>query len=136
VLDNLRAHQAVGIQQMLVRRRVRLLYLPLYSPDLLPIEPCWSKGKTGLRTARARTREALETALSQVLATVTPVNAYNWFRHCGYVLHYIANCSKRTLVESVHASRRPEDPGPPCAQRREIPAAGFFHRLDMRSRVR
>jgi transposase len=87
VLDNLRAHKAVGIQQMLARRRVRLLYLPPYSPDLSPIEPCWSKVKTGLRTAKARTREALDTALGQALATVTAVDAYNWFRHCGYVLH-------------------------------------------------
>jgi transposase len=87
VLDHLRAHKAVGIQQMLARRRVRLLPLPPYSPDLSPIEPCWSKVKTGLRTAKARTREALDTALSQALATVTAVEAYTWFRPCGDVLH-------------------------------------------------
>ncbi len=87
VLDNLRAHKAVGIQQVPARRHVRLLYLPPYSPDLSPIEPCWSKVKTGLRTAQARARDALETALRQALATVTAVDAYNWFRHCGYVLH-------------------------------------------------
>jgi transposase len=87
VLDNLGAHKAVGIQQMLARRHVRLLYVPPDSPDLSPIEPCWSKVKTGLRTAKARTREALDTALSQALATVTAVDAHNWFRHCGYVLH-------------------------------------------------
>jgi transposase len=87
VLDNLGAHKAVGIQQMLARRRVRLLYLPPDSPDLSPIEPCWSKVKTGLRTAKARTREALETALGQDLATVTAVDAHHWFRHCGDVLH-------------------------------------------------
>ena len=87
VLDNLGAHKAVGIQQMLARRRVRLLYLPPYSPDLAPIEPCWSKVNTSLRTAKARTREALGTALSQALATVTAVDACNWFRPCGYALH-------------------------------------------------
>jgi transposase len=87
VLDKLRAHKAVGIQQMLARRRVRLLYLPPPSPDLSPIEPCWSKVKTGLRTAKARTRAALDTALSQALTTVTAVDACNWFRHWGYVLH-------------------------------------------------
>jgi transposase len=87
VLDNLKAHKAVGIQQMLARRRVRLLYVPPYSPDLSPIEPCWSKVKTGVRPAKARTRDALETALGQALATVTAVDAYNWFRPCGYVLH-------------------------------------------------
>jgi len=87
VLDNLWAPKAVGIQQMLARRRVRLLYLPPDSPDLSPIEPCWSKVKTGLRTAKARTRDTLETALSQALRTVTAVDAYSWFKHCGYVLH-------------------------------------------------
>jgi transposase len=87
VLDNLGAHKAVGIQQMLARRRVRLVYLPPYSPDLSPIEPCWSKVKTGLRTAKARTRQALETALRQALTTVTAGDAHHWFRPCGYVLH-------------------------------------------------
>jgi transposase len=86
VLDHLGAHKAVGIQQMLARRRVRLLYLPPYSPDLSPIEPCWSKVKTGLRTVRARTRAALDTALSQALTIVTAIDAYNWFQHCGYAL--------------------------------------------------
>jgi transposase len=72
---------------MRARRRVRLLYVPPYSPDLSPIELCWSKVKAGLRTVQARTREALDTALRQALATVTAVDAYHWFRHCGYVLH-------------------------------------------------
>ena len=86
-MDNLRAHQAAGGHQALARRGVRLLYVPPDSPDLAPIEPCWSKVKTGVRTAKARTRDALETALGQALATVTAVDAYNWFRPCGYVLH-------------------------------------------------
>jgi hypothetical protein len=87
VLDNLGAHQAMGIQQMRARRRVHLRYVPPYSPDRSPIEPCWSQGKTGLRTAKARTRDALDPALSQALATVTAVDAYHWVRPCGYGLH-------------------------------------------------
>src|ERR671919_2587248 len=66
-LDNLRAPIAVGIQQRLARRRVRLRYLPPYSPDLSPIEPCWSKVQMGLRAAKARTCKALDTALSHAL---------------------------------------------------------------------
>src|SRR5262249_20765792 len=46
--------KVTGIQQMLARRRARLRYLPSYSPDLAPIELCWSKLKTHLRTAKAR----------------------------------------------------------------------------------
>jgi transposase-like protein len=49
-------------------------------PELSPIEPCWSKVKTGWRTAKARTRAALDTALSQALTAVTAVDACNWFR--------------------------------------------------------
>jgi transposase len=86
VLDNLRAHKAVGIQQMLARRRVRLLYLPPYSPDLAPIEPCWSKVKTALRKAKARTRAALDGAIAEALAAITETDARGWFLHCGYAL--------------------------------------------------
>jgi transposase len=87
VLDNLGVHKARGIQQMLARRRVRLLYLPPYSPDLAPIEPCWSKVKTALRKAKARTRGALDSAMTSILPTVMEADARGWFRHCGYALH-------------------------------------------------
>ena len=40
-------------------RERKLLFLPPYSPDFNPIELCWSKIKTWLRTAKARTAEAL-----------------------------------------------------------------------------
>ncbi len=87
VLDNLSAHKATGIQQALARRRARLLYVPPYSPDLSPMELCFSKIKTALRTAKARTREALDMAVQKAMETVTAMEARNWFRHCGYVLY-------------------------------------------------
>jgi transposase len=86
VMDNLRAHKAIGVQQALARRGVRLLYLPPYSPDLSPIEPCWSKVKTVLRKAKARTRDALDTATSYALPTVTVTDAHSWFAYCGDAL--------------------------------------------------
>ncbi len=86
VLDNLSVHKGRGIQQMLARRRTRLRYLPPYSPDLAPIESCWSKLKTYLRKAQARTRDTLDTAIAQALATVTPADARRWFAHCGYAI--------------------------------------------------
>jgi transposase len=86
VMDNRRAHKAVGVQQSIARRGARLLYLPPYSPDLSPIEPCWSKVKTGLRKATARLREALDSAITDALAMVTGTDAQGWFRHCGYAV--------------------------------------------------
>jgi transposase len=87
IADNLSAHKAAGVQETIAATGARLLYLPPYSPDLNPIEQCWSKIKTFLRAAKARTREALDTAVTSALATVTESDARAWFAHSGYVLH-------------------------------------------------
>jgi transposase len=87
IMDNLRAHKAAGIHEVIEQAGAQVLYLPPYSPDLSPIEPCWSKLKTALRTAKARTREVLEHAIAQALATITVADAHSWFHHCGYALH-------------------------------------------------
>ena len=84
VLDNLPVHKVAGMAQLVEARGARLLFLPPYSPDFAPIEQDWSKRKTALRTAQARTREALEQALNQALAWITSQDAQNWFDHCGY----------------------------------------------------
>ena len=56
VMDNLRAHKVSGIREAIEAQGARLVYLPPYSPDLSPIERCWSKLKTALRARGARTR--------------------------------------------------------------------------------
>jgi transposase len=86
VMDDLRAHKAIGVQQALAWRGARLLYLPPYSPDLSPIEPCWTKVKSALRKAKARTRDALDTAITSALTTVTVIDAHSWFTYCGYAI--------------------------------------------------
>lgn len=87
VMDNLGAHKVKGVQSMIEKCGAKLIYLPPYSPDLNPIEKCWSKIKTHLRAAKARSRETLETALKEVLALVTAKDAAGWFASCGYPLH-------------------------------------------------
>lgn len=86
VMDNLPAHKVKGIAEAIEGRGAQLVFLPPYSPDLSPIELCWSKVKTYLRQAKARSKESLEVALEQALETVTPSDAQGWFRHCGYSL--------------------------------------------------
>lgn len=87
VMDNLRAHKVGGVQPIIEGRGAHLLYLPPYSPDLSPIEHCWSKLKTALRAAKARTREALDTAITHALTTITTSDAHHWFANCGYAVH-------------------------------------------------
>jgi transposase len=86
IMDNLRAHKVAGIREAMEQTGARLLDLPPYSPDLSPIERCWSKLKTALRKAKARTREALEHAIAQALTTITASDAHSWCQHCGYAL--------------------------------------------------
>jgi len=50
-------------------------YLPPYSPGLNPIEKAWSKFKQFLRSAKARTSEALDQAITEALKTITAENA-------------------------------------------------------------
>lgn len=87
VMDNLGSHKVAGIREAIEGVGVTLIYLPPYSPDWSPIEPCWSKLKTFLRAAKARTREALTQAIGAAFDTITASDARGWFMHCGYALH-------------------------------------------------
>ena len=84
VLDNLGAHKAAAARTLIEGAGCRLLFLPPYSPDFNPIEQAWSKLKTLLRGAAARTRDALDAALKTYLDAITVSDARGWFRHTGY----------------------------------------------------
>ena len=87
VLDNLRVHKVAGMRERIEACGAQVLFLPPYSPDFSPIENGWSKFKTGLRTAQARTREALEEAIGAAMNGISADDAQNWFAHCGYHVH-------------------------------------------------
>ena len=76
IMDNLAAHKVAGVRQLIEATGARLLYLPPYSPDFNPIEQAWSKIKHLLRSAKARTVEALEHAIAEALAAITAENAW------------------------------------------------------------
>lgn len=84
VLDNLGAHKTAAVREAIEQRGARVLFLPPYSPDFSPIEPMWSKVKTLVRAAAARTRETLLDALAAALNRVSANDARGWFNHCGY----------------------------------------------------
>jgi transposase len=60
------------------------LYLPPYSPEMNPIELCWSKLKGLLREFAARTRDALDEAIRRAMDLIDKHDATAWFKHCGY----------------------------------------------------
>ncbi|MFK7927051.1 MAG: IS630 family transposase [Myxococcota bacterium] len=84
VVDNLGAHRDHRVKEAVERRGARLFFQPPYSPDKNPIELAWAWVKWSLRTAEARTREALETALRWAMDMLDSTIARLWFRHCGF----------------------------------------------------
>ena len=85
ILDNLAAHTGSTVRAPIEAAGGQLRYLPPYSPDFSPIEWAFSKLKTALRVAMARSREALEQAIAAGLETITADDAHGWFYGCGYV---------------------------------------------------
>ena len=79
-MDNLSWHKVQGVRERIEAAGAQLLYLPPYSPDLNPIEKAWAKLKQLLRTAKARTKEALDQAIAELLPLLTAEDARAWFR--------------------------------------------------------
>jgi transposase len=91
VLDNLSAHHASRIEQVAAECGAKVIWLAPYSPDFSPIELMWSKIKTAMRAAKARTREELERAFTAALEQITKSDCLGWFTHCRYLV--TPNCN-------------------------------------------
>ena len=83
-MDNCPIHKLDEIEDLIDARGAGVVFLPPYSPDLNPIEHCWSKVKARLRALKPRTSEDLLAALVDAFALVTGLDIRGWFRHCGY----------------------------------------------------
>lgn len=86
VMDNLSAHKAPAIQEKLEQSGAQCRYLPAYSPDLNPIEMIWSKVKTSLRKAKARTEQQLYDAIAQALLKISSSDTKGCFQHCSVAI--------------------------------------------------
>jgi transposase len=80
VMDNLSSHKVAGVRERIEAAGAEVLYLPPYSPDLNPIEKAWSKLKQLLRSVKARTKEALDKAITELLPQISSDNTQAWFR--------------------------------------------------------
>jgi transposase len=72
------------VRELIEERGCELVLLPSYSPDFNPIEEAFSKMKTILRKAKARSFEALVEATGRALCAVSERDALGFFTHCGY----------------------------------------------------
>ena len=83
-MDNLSSHTGGAVRRAIRAVGARLILLPKYSPDLNPIEQVFAKFKHLLRKAAARTREAVCTAIGELLRSYTPDECTNYLRNSGY----------------------------------------------------
>lgn len=83
VMDNLPAHRTASVAALMQDAGLELRYLPPYSPDFNPIELMWSKVKSHLRSAKARTRDELHDAIADAFGKISPGDAKGFFGHCG-----------------------------------------------------
>jgi len=87
VWDNLQPHKNPAVVAAIEAVGARVEPLPVYSPDLTPIEEMFSKTKAYLRTVAARTTELVITAMGQALDRVTQSDIRGWFHdRCAYAM--------------------------------------------------
>ena len=84
IMDNLAVHKDALSLSLSSQSGAQALFLPASAPDLNPIEMMWSKVKTLLRSAEARSLPDLVKAIRAALGSITPQDAMTWFAHCGY----------------------------------------------------
>jgi transposase len=87
VMDNLQAHKNRAVIAAIDAVGARVEPLPVYSPDLTPIEEMFSKTKNYLCTAAARTTDTVITAMGEALQRVTTSDILGWFHdRCAYAM--------------------------------------------------
>lgn len=84
ILDNCSIHKGEDIKQLIEAAGASLIFLPPYSPDFSPIENCFSKVKSILRSLEARSYPELVNAIEKAFSQVSLEDLKNWFIHCCY----------------------------------------------------
>ncbi|MCA1971109.1 MAG: transposase [Rhizobium sp.] len=84
VVDNVGFHKCERAEKPVKAKGAWLLFLPLYSPDLNPIEIAFSKLKALLRKRAARSVDAITQALGDIISLFSAAECRNFFKAAGY----------------------------------------------------
>lgn len=87
VMDNLAAHKAPQVRELIEQAGATLRFLPPYSHDFNPIEAAWALIKKRIRTVAPRTAVTLRRTAQRARRVVRSRHCQNWFAHVGYELN-------------------------------------------------
>lgn len=89
ILDNATIHHVESAISLIEETGALAIYLPPYSPDLMPIEECFSKVKAYIRAydplVQILTEYEMEEIILSAFTSVTPEDCYGWMMDCGYI---------------------------------------------------
>ena len=88
VMDNLSSHYEGGqvLEEWLADIGVELLYTPTYSPDLNPIEECFSKIKHFVNEDLVgQVEHNIKVSVMNAVTKITPLDMRGYYRHTGYL---------------------------------------------------
>ena len=86
-MDNASIHHLERVQDLITGVGAKLMFLPPYSPDLMPLEEVFAKVKAVLK---ANDNLYLATSTPEIMiklafATVTPTDTLGYIKHAGYI---------------------------------------------------
>ena len=87
IMDNASIHHVARIQEIIRGVGARLMYLPPYSPDLMPLEEVFAKVKGVLRQNDSAyiSTHSPEQFIKLAFCTVTKNDCIGYIRHAGYM---------------------------------------------------
>ena len=87
IMDNASIHHVTRIQDIIRGVGARLMYLPPYSPDLMPLEEVFAKVKAVLRNNDSAyiSTHSPELFIKTAFCTITKDDCIGYIRHAGYM---------------------------------------------------
>jgi len=90
IMDNASIHSIQPVVDLINSSGALLIFLPPYSPDLMPIEECFSKVKAYIRSydpiVSVFEDKEIEELILSAFSSVTKDDCEGWMRDCGYCM--------------------------------------------------
>ena len=90
IMDNASIHNIQPAVDLITSSGALLIFLPPYSPDLMPIEECFSKVKAYIRSydpiVSVFEDKEIEELILSAFSSVTKDDCEGWMRDCGYCM--------------------------------------------------